>query len=183
MKVEIKSIPLNQLDRNVGQIAGLPVNPRYITKTKFKQLRSSIESNEKMLQLRELLVFAFGEATDIRPQHYVVIAGNMRLEALKSLNVKAAPCKIIDPETSIEDLKKIAILDNASYGEWDFDILVNDFECDSVCEYGIQTTKKPKKPMVKIVFQTEEDRDRFMKRNEEAIIKKYGCKVKSNKQL
>lgn len=178
MIVETIDIPLTQLERNIGQIAGLPANPRYLTKAKFKQLRSSIENNEKMLQLRELLVFAFGEATDIRSQHYVAIAGNMRLEVLKSLKVKTAPCKIIDPETSIEDLKKIAILDNASYGEWDFDILVNEFECDSVCEYGIQTTKKAKKPMVKIVFQTEEDRDRFMKRNEDAIIEKYGCKVK-----
>lgn len=135
--IETTLIPLSRLERNKGQIEGLPANPRTMTRTKFKQLRDSIENGEKMLNLRELLVFAVGDGTACK-QHYVVIGGNMRLEALKSLKKKTAPCKIIPPDTTIDELKKITLLDNGSYGDWSCDQLANEWDSLDLDSFGVK---------------------------------------------
>jgi len=160
MNIETKDIPLIQLERNIGQIAGLPVNPRTITKTKFKQLRNSIENGEKMLQFRELLVFAIGEETDLCKQRYVVIGGNMRLEALKSLKKKTAPCKIIPPDTTIDELKKIALLDNGSYGDWNYDQLANEWDNLDLDSFGVKFNQ------INVSFNTDTEKPKEEKKAE-----------------
>ena len=53
--IETTLIPLSRLERNKGQIEGLPANPRQITEHKFKKLVASIRENPEMLNLRELV--------------------------------------------------------------------------------------------------------------------------------
>lgn len=114
-------IPISQIETNKGQIKGLPKNPRLIRDEHFKKLLQSIKDNPEMLYLRELLVYP-------HQGKYVVIGGNMRLMAMKDLGYTEAPCKVIPEDTTVEQLKAYTIKDNAAYGEWDYDLLANEWD-------------------------------------------------------
>lgn len=130
------TLPLTRLERNKGQLQGLPKNPRIIRDDKFDKLKQSIQDDPEMLNLRELLVFPI-PGTD----HFIVIGGNMRLAALKELGEKEAPCKILPEDTPEDKLQRIAIKDNNGYGEWDYDLLANEWAEDLLnsCAIDIPT--------------------------------------------
>lgn len=125
-----QDIDIRLLCRNTGQIEGLPKNPRFIRDEKFELLKKSIQENPEMLGLRELLVYPVGE-------RYVVIGGNMRLEACKALGYKSVPCKVLDAATTVEQLKAYTVKDNAGFGEWDWDMLANEWDSAQLTELGV----------------------------------------------
>ena len=138
MLKETKTLKVYQLRNNLGQVEGLPKNPRVIKDEKFARLKQSIQDNPEMLKIKELVVFPFKEKGEHQSQQiYLVIGGNMRLHALKDLGVTDVVCKVLKEDTSVEDLKKIVILDNASFGSYDYDSLANDWESDMLEAMGM----------------------------------------------
>jgi hypothetical protein len=138
MLKETKTLKVYQLRNNLGQVEGLPKNPRVIKDEKFARLKQSIQDNPDMLKIKELVVFPFKEKGEHQSQQiYLVIGGNMRLHALKDLGVTDVVCKVLKEDTSVEDLKKIVILDNASFGSYDYDSLANDWESDMLEAMGM----------------------------------------------
>ena len=130
-----KSIQLTKIQPNTGQIDGLPKNPRIIKDEKFKQLVKSIQEDPEMLDLRELIVYPLnGE--------YVVIAGNMRLNALKELGHTEAPCKVLDEKTTPEKLRAYTIKDNIGYGEHDWGALTSDWNQQELEDWGMDVGAK-----------------------------------------
>lgn len=129
-------LKLSKLEANKGQIEGLPKNPRIIKDDKFRKLVKSIEDNPEMTSLREILVYPYGDK-------YVVIAGNMRLKAMKELGYKEAPCKIIPEETTVEQLKAYTIKDNSGFGEWDFDMLNEEWDLNLLEDCAIDLPDAP----------------------------------------
>lgn len=123
-------IPISKIERNTGQIEGLPANPRIIRDAKFEKLIRSITEDPELLQHRGLLVFLHNEK-------YVAIGGNMRLEACKKAGIKEITCEVIDPGTPAEKLKAYMIKDNASFGEWDWDAITSNFDLSELEEWGI----------------------------------------------
>lgn len=126
---ENKVLSVDLIEENAGQVSGVPANPRKISKEKLKQLIDSIDNAREMLELRELLVYPL--AID----RYVAIGGNMRLRALKELDVETVPCKIISTNVPAEKLREYAIKDNIVAGEWDSDILKN-WDVDEVINFN-----------------------------------------------
>jgi hypothetical protein len=126
----IQDIDIRLLCRNTGQIEGLPKNPRFIRDEKFELLKKSIQENPEMLSLRELLVYPLDGK-------YIVIGGNMRLEACKALGYKTVPCKVLDAATTVEQLKAYTVKDNAGFGEWDWDMLANEWDSAQLTEWGV----------------------------------------------
>ncbi len=124
-------LPLADLETNTGQVEGLPQNPRLIKDEKFKKLKKSIEDNPEMLALRELLVYPIGGGK------YIIIGGNMRYAAMKELGYKDAPCKVIPEETSVENLRAYTIKDNSGFGEWDMDMLANEWDVELLDLWGV----------------------------------------------
>lgn len=123
-------LPLSKLQHNNGQIEGLPKNPRILKDDKYKKLKASLEADPEMMALREILVYPHKEK-------YVVIGGNMRLKVLRDLGYKEAPCKIIPEETSVEKLKAYTIKDNAGFGDWDYDMLANEWDSAELDAWGV----------------------------------------------
>src|SRR5690554_5448886 len=119
--IQSTKIKLSEIEVNKGQIPGLPGNPRFIRDDKYKKLVQSLTDNPEMTALRELLVFK-------HEGKYVIIGGNMRYRAMKELGYAETICKIIPEGTSAEDLKAYTIKDNAGFGEWDVDLLANDWD-------------------------------------------------------
>jgi len=126
----IETIPLSKLENNNGQIEGLPKNPRILKDDSFKKLCKSLQEDPEMLELRELIVYPLGSK-------FIVIAGNMRLQAMRELKFKEAHCKVLDESTPIDKLKAYTVKDNVSGGLWDFDMLANEWDLDMLEDWGV----------------------------------------------
>lgn len=126
-------IPLSKLHINTGQIEGIPKNPRVKKGNKYRKLMQSIQDDPEMLELRELLVYPYPK----QEGHFVAIAGNMRLMAMKGLNMADAPCKVLEENTPLEKIKAILIKDNLSYGDWDWQMIGEDWNLSVLEEYGM----------------------------------------------
>lgn len=128
--IQSQIIPLSEMTPNKGQIPGVPKNPRAISKTKLELLKRSIEDDPEMLELREILVYPYGGK-------HVVIGGNMRYRALKELGYTEAIVKVLPEETTPEKLRAIAIKDNSGFGEWDWDMLANEWDAADLGNWGV----------------------------------------------
>jgi ParB-like chromosome segregation protein Spo0J len=128
--IKSQNIALTKLETNKGQIEGLPKNPRLIKSEKFDKLKKSIEDNPEMLGMREVLVYPHGSK-------FVIIGGNMRFQACKDLGFTEVPCKVLDKETTAEQLRAITIKDNVGFGEHDWELLANEWEAEELEEWGL----------------------------------------------
>lgn len=117
-----KNIPINQIENNMGQVPGLPPNPRITNPVKLEKLVDSIKQDPEMLELRGLLVFPIGN------EKYITIGGNMRLQALKMLGYKECPCVIIPRNTPVDKLRNYIIKDNGDFGDWDYKALLAEWD-------------------------------------------------------
>jgi len=134
MKIELiksQNIALSKLEINKGQIEGLPKNPRLIKDAKFEKLKKSIEDNPEMLGMREVLVYPQGSK-------FVIIGGNMRFQACKDLGFTEVPCKVLDKDTTAEQLRAITIKDNVGFGEHDWELLANEWDSVELEDWGIE---------------------------------------------
>jgi ParB-like chromosome segregation protein Spo0J len=113
---------------NINKLKLLKRNPRTISKAQFEKLKQSLINDPNFLDHRPILI-------NVIDDEYHVYAGNQRVRAAKQLGWKQITCSI-DHNLSDEQMKKRIILDNAHYGENDFDILANDFEIDMLIDCG-----------------------------------------------
>ena len=107
-----------------------PNNPRIIKDEKYKKLLKSIEEFPDMLNKRPIVAF-----TD-KDGKYVVLGGNMRLKALKELKYKEAPIIVADEWTE-EQKHEFLIKDNVGFGEWDWDMLANEWDTEKLNDWGL----------------------------------------------
>lgn len=128
MKTEEATIPIEQLEGNEGQLEGVPANPRRCAD--IRKLCQSLRENPEMLQLRELLV------VEKERGKYVVVAGNQRLRALRETGADTAPCKVIREATQRE-LRYITLADNSDFGEFDPELLAEQWSKEEITAYGI----------------------------------------------
>ena len=119
--MKFKEISLNLLELNVGQIEGVPGNPRKISAEKLELLKKDIQDYPELLEMRGLIVYPHNEK-------FVLIGGNMRYRAMLELGYDTAPCIVVSKDASVEKLKAYTILDNAPFGEWDWEALSNDWD-------------------------------------------------------
>lgn len=138
MKIQEKTLKLSDLEPNKGQLEGLPKNPRIIKDNRFKALKKSIEDSPEFLKLRELIVYP------TEGEKFIVIAGNQRLAACKDLKISEVPCKILPASTSIEKLKEYTIKDNVSFGEMDWEVIKDDWDLETVSNWGEVVEWDPK---------------------------------------
>ena len=105
-------------------------NPRTIKDEKFRKLVKSIQDFPDMLNKRPLIVF-----TDVDGK-YVVLGGNMRLKACKEIGLKEIPVILADEWTE-EQKAEFLIKDNVGFGEWDWDILTDEWDADNLEDWGL----------------------------------------------
>ena len=128
--MQTQLVKIKDLKNNIGQIDGLPKNPRILKDDKFIKLKKSLEDDPEMLELRE--VIAYDNNGEL-----IVICGNMRLKALKELGIKEVPTKILPTETSVEKLKAYTIKDNVSFGDHDWEVLSNEWDAEQLEDWGL----------------------------------------------
>lgn len=116
LKFELKELPLDLLDNNIGQIDGVPRNPRKCTKERMQALIESHRTSPEMERLNELIVYPHNG-------RYVVMSGNHRLKARKQLGWEKTWCKVLGEETPKEKLREYVIKENVMYAQDDAQIL------------------------------------------------------------
>lgn len=127
----ITMLPMSAIEINNGQLKGLPKNPRLVKNAKYDKLKESITNYPEMLSWRSLLVYPLDNGK------YIIVGGNMRYRAMKELGHKEAPVFIILKETPIEKIKAYTILDNNGFGEWDWDLLANEWDAAQLTSWGV----------------------------------------------
>ena len=120
----------NQIEYiNINKLNLLSNNPRNITKENFERLKQSIKDNPDYFEARPLIV-------SDRTGELIVIAGNQRLKASQELGLKQVPCCILKNLTE-EREKEIIIRDNVELGDWDYDLLANEWETEDLQDWGV----------------------------------------------
>ena len=153
MKVDIKKIKPNEN------------NPRVIKDEKFNKLVNSIREFPQMLELRPIVV----------DSNMVVLGGNMRLKACIAAGLTEVFVLVADKLTE-EQKAEFIIKDNVGFGEWDWDILANQWDNEALLDWGLdvwvpendidlddffskETTEDKEKPDVIVLKYTQEEHD------------------------
>lgn len=110
----------------ISEIKLNPNNPRLIKDDKFKKLVQSIKDFPEMLDIRPIVVNSDN----------IILGGNMRFKACKEAGLKEIPVIIAD-NLSEEQQREFLIKDNTSGGEWDFEMLANEWDVDQLNEWGL----------------------------------------------
>jgi DNA modification methylase len=110
----------------ISEVKSNPNNPRIIKDDKFKKLVKSIQEFPQMLELRPIVVNT----------EMIVLGGNMRLKACKEAGLKEVPIIMAD-ELTEEQQKEFIVKDNVGFGEWDWDVLANEWDAVQLEEWGL----------------------------------------------
>jgi len=105
-------------------------NPRTIRDFKFEKLKKSITEFPKMLELRPMII----------DDQNIVLGGNMRLTALKDLGYKEIPDNWVKraSELTEDEKQRFIIVDNVGFGDWDWDILANEWDSELIADWGLE---------------------------------------------
>ena len=112
---------------NIQEVRPNENNPRFIKDYKFKKLVKSIKSFPEMLKLRPIVV----------NKDMVVLGGNMRLKACKEAGLKEVWVLKADDLTE-EQQREFIVKDNVGFGEWDWDVLGNEWNTQQLEDWGME---------------------------------------------
>ena len=117
--MQVEKVKINEVKTN-------PKNPRLIKDDKFRKLVKSIEEFPQMLELRPIVV----------DENNIVLGGNMRLKACKEAGLKEV---FIVRAEGLTELQKdeFIVKDNVGFGEWDWDILANEWDVEKIQDWGL----------------------------------------------
>ena len=116
----------------ISEVKGNPKNPRLIKDDKFRKLVKSIQEFPQMLELRPIVV----------DENNIVLGGNMRLKACKEAGLKEV---FIVKAEGLTELQKdeFIVKDNVGFGEWDWDMLANEWDSELLNDWGLFVPEMP----------------------------------------
>jgi DNA modification methylase len=117
--MQVAKVKINSIKTN-------PKNPRLIKDDKFKKLVNSIKEFPQMLELRPIVV----------DENNIILGGNMRHKACIEAGLKEV--YIVQAKDLTEQQKdEFIVKDNVGFGEWDWDILANEWDTDKLQDWGL----------------------------------------------
>jgi len=119
-----------------------PNNPRIIKEDKFRKLVKSLKEFPEMLEARPIVV----------DKENVVLGGNMRLKAAKEAGLSEVP--IYRSEWSHDKSSEFIIKDNVGFGEWDWDLLANEWDVYPLEDWGLDVWTPDKEESSEIEEET-----------------------------
>lgn len=117
--MDIKELSISSLKLNAS-------NPRFIKDDKFKKLVQSIKEFPMMLKIRPIII----------DESFTILGGNMRYRASIEAGLKKVYTIQISDLTE-QEKKEFIIKDNLGYGDWDFDILSNEWNIEELMKWGL----------------------------------------------
>ena len=134
-KTKVTMVAVDRLRINEGQLDWLPRNPRQWTQTDIDRMVRSMDEDPDFAEERPVLAVPGPDDT------LVVFCHNLLTKGAQIRERKTLPVVTYFPETD-EDrqtIRRRALKDNGSFGNWDSDILADewDFESFELEEFGI----------------------------------------------
>lgn len=109
----------------LSEIKPNPDNPRLIKDDKYKKLVQSLKDFPEMSEVREIVV----------NKDHVILGGNMRYKAMKEAGWTEAPVKVVDWSEAKQ--KEFVIKDNSNFGEYDWNMVANQYELEDLEAWGV----------------------------------------------
>lgn len=125
----------------ISKLIPSPDNPRKIQKAAYEKLKKSLKEFPEMKQLREIVV----------DENLQILGGTQRFYALQELGYQDVYVKQVFGLTA-KQKREFMIKDNTASGEWDADILANQWDMGELENWGIPNFnfgdigKEPKEP-------------------------------------
>ena len=123
---------MNSVLTKISAIKRNPNNPRILKDDKFAKLTQSIKDFPQMLDIRPIVV----------NDDMIVLGGNMRLKACKEAGLSEVPVIKVDDLTE-EQQREFIIKDNVGFGEWDWDLLANEWDTELLDDWGLELDFNP----------------------------------------
>ena len=137
----------------ISKVKGNPKNPRIIKNDKFRTLKNSIRTMPGYMKLRPVII----------DKDMMVLGGNMRLKASIDLGKKEIWTDMFtqadsddmnriaveeerETKTYLEYCDAIIIKDNVTSGEWDWDMLGNEWDNTKLGEWGMDVWQPEENP-------------------------------------
>ena len=109
----------------INKLKTNPNNPRAIRKDQLDKLVKSLREFPEMLEARPIVV----------DPDFVVLGGNMRLKAAQLAGLTEVPVYVASWEEAKH--KEFIIKDNLAFGEWDWDMLANEWDAEELDDWGL----------------------------------------------
>lgn len=139
--------------RDITALKEWDKNPRIITRESYKKLKQAIIER------------GFHDILKI-DENNNVLSGNQRLKILKELGYTEIECKVADRVLTEEEKKKVSLESNIQSGDWDIDMLEDDFleeiddlELDDLIPSNESLTEENKLYTGKVVVPTYEPKN------------------------
>ena len=159
----VQKVKISVLNQNAN-------NPRIIKDKKFEKLVKSIHEFPEMLKIRPIVV----------DENNVVLGGNMRLRACKEAGLKEVWIEKVEDFTE-EQKKEFIVKDNVGFGEWEWDILANQWDEVQLKEWGMDVWQ-PEDINLEEFFEDKEEEESFhnsiVLKYDESTYKKIQDKIK-----
>lgn len=127
--MKIQKLKLSDLEQNIGQISGLPANPRQWGQDEIDRLAKSLRDTPELFDARPIIAVPFGKK-------YVILGGNLRFDASKANGWKTVPVLVLQ-DLPVEKMRQIVLADNGDFGDWDYISLSQDWTDLPLQELGI----------------------------------------------
>lgn len=109
--------------KKLSELREYDKNPRRLTKEQYEQLCVSLDK------------FGVIDKPIITPDG-MVIGGHQRLRALEDLGYQSIECWVPDSDLTDKEIEELNIRLNKNGGEFDFEILANQFETEDLIKWG-----------------------------------------------
>ena len=122
--------PKKIVNKHIDDLIFAEYNPRQLTQEQFKHLKDSIHR--------------FGLVDPIiinknKDRKNIIIGGHQRTKVAKAMGIKEVPCLELD--LSYDKEKELNIRLNKNTGDWDYDLLANNFDIDELHDWGFDDSE------------------------------------------
>jgi|TARA_Y100000296_G_scaffold85347_1_gene121032 ParB-like chromosome segregation protein Spo0J len=113
------------IHREIGSLIFAEYNPRQLTKDQYQNLKDSISR--------------FGLVDPIivnsnKDRKNIIVGGHQRVKVAKDMDIEYVP--VLEVDLTYEKERELNIRLNKNTGEWDMDILANNFEIEELIGFG-----------------------------------------------
>ena len=124
------AIRIEQFEVKLSELTPTRNNPRQINKEDFDTLKKSLREFPEMKSIREVVV----------DEDMTILGGHQRVKALEAIGEESVPVKQVFGLTD-EQKEEFVIKDNIANGEWDMDILANEWDVEQLNDWGLKEIK------------------------------------------
>lgn len=113
------------IEKNIRDLKQADYNPRQLTEKQHKELTDSLEK------------FGFVDPVLVnknKTRKNIIIGGHQRVKVATMLGIEKVPC--VELDLNEEQEKELNVRLNKNTGEWDWDMLANNFDTGELLDWG-----------------------------------------------